>query len=77
MDTIVIFVYLVCTVSYNNSHWDSLYQNLNNSQRIWLMVSKILTNSGAAVRAQTMIYKAVFLYGSEIWVVTEAILMFL
>ena len=38
------------------------------------MIARVLTNTGATVRAQGMIYKAltqsVILYGSEIWVVT-------
>ena len=39
---------------------------------------KVMTKSGAAVRAHSMMYKSVLqkvmLYGSDIWVVTEAML---
>ena len=45
------------------------------------MVSKVLEKMGAAVRNKTIMYKAVvhngLLYGSESWVITEAIMKLL
>ena len=42
------------------------------------MVETVLRNTGATVRARTMVYKAVvqtvILYGKESWLVTEAML---
>ena len=78
MDPTVALPYLVHTVAYNNSKGVSLYQNLKKAQRQWGMVAKLMTKAGVVVRLQSMIYKAVFqtvlLYGSDVWVVTGAIL---
>ena len=72
MDPTAAFLYLVCTVAYNNGNWEALYHNLKNYRRKWGMVAKVLTKSGAVVWSQEMIYKTVvqtvLLYGSKIWV---------
>ena len=41
----------------------------------WGMTSKVLGNTGEPIKSRSMMYRAVFqvvfLYGSEIWVVTD------
>ena len=66
------FPYLGRTIRYNNSDWVALYS------RSWGLVAKVLGKIGSPIKAQAMIYKAlvqaVLLYGSEIWVVTHAMI---
>ena len=54
------FLYLGYTVSFNNSDWEALYQNLRKSLLWWDMVVKMLTRTGLAVRSRkrAIIYKA-------------------
>ena len=63
-------------VTFNNSDCSSLYINLRKAQRQWGVVAEVLGNTGVLVKAQAMMCKAVvqelILYGSEIWVVTDA-----
>ena len=72
-------LYLARTVTYNNSNWVDLYQNPKKSRRQLLMVEKLLTKAGFAVWLRVMICKAVvhtlLLYGSEICLVTGAVLI--
>ena len=55
-----------------------MYQNLRKAQRRWGMITRAMAKTGATVRDQGMIYKAVdqslLLYGSESWVVTGEML---
>ena len=66
------------TVVFNNSDWAYLHINMRKEQRLWRVVSKLLTHIGETVRAQARMYKdvlhMVLLYRSESWVVTEAVL---
>ena len=70
-----LFPYLGRTVTYNNSDWVALYINLQKSQRIWRIFSKVLGQIGALIKAQQIMYEvlvqAVLLYGSKIWLVTD------
>ena len=67
------FPYLGHTVTYNNSNWAALYQNLWKAQRWWEMVGKVVMKTGGKVRARVMLYRAivqsVLLYGRKSWVV--------
>ena len=64
--------------TYNNSDWAALYSNLSKSQSRLGMAEKFMGNTGALFKARDMMYKVVvqvvLLYGSEIWVVTDAIM---
>ena len=68
------FSYLGRTIDYNKSDWAAVYQNLRKGQMRWGMVERVLERTGATVRSQGVIYKAVahsvILYGDESWVVT-------
>ena len=65
------------TATYNNTNWASSYANLSKLQKCWGLVEKVLIQTGAHVKPQAMIYKAVIqtvlLYGCESWVVIEKI----
>ena len=54
---------------------------MNIAQRLWGVISRVLTKIGATVRARGMVYKAmeqfVLLYSSESWVVVGGVLKFL
>ena len=67
-DSFFIFLYLVFTIVFNKSDWAELYQHLSMEKRRWGMVSGVLVNVGATVRARETLYKAaaqeVLLYGS-------------
>ena len=75
------FPYLGFTVAFNNSNWAAVYQNIRKARNWWDMVEKLLKSTGATVRVQVIIYKAlvqtVLLYGKESWVVTGAMLKLL
>ena len=75
------FLYLGRTVAFNNIDWEALYHNLRKVWSWWGVVAKVLMVTGAAVRAQAMIYKAVvqtvLIYGSNRWVVTGSMLKFM
>ena len=62
------FLYLGCTIAYNNSNLVALYQNLGKTMRQWGMVLKVLEKTGSAVRARETMYKSVvqtvIFYGS-------------
>ena len=81
LDPFADFPYLCRIFAYNNIDWTDLYQNLWKAQRRWALVGKVVSKTGAMVRAQSMLYKeavqSVLLYGSESWVVTGEILKFL
>ena len=66
--------YLGRKIAYNNRDWAAVYQNLRKVRRQWEIIVGVLVKTGATVRAQGMIYKAVaqsvLLYGSNIYVVT-------
>ena len=72
------FPYLGRTVAFDNRDWTEMYENLRKAQKRWVVVAKVLTKTGATVRAQEIIYKVVLqtvlLYESDSWVVTEAML---
>ena len=75
------FPYLGRTVAYNNSNWAALYHNLWKARRRWGVVGKVVTKTGATVRAQGILYKSiiqsVLLYGSNRWVVMGSMLKLL
>ena len=70
---------MVRSVAY--SDWVALYQKSWKVQLRWAMVVKVLTNTGATLRAQGMLYKAVvqsvLLYGRNSWLMMEAMLKIL
>ena len=70
--------YLGRTITYNNSDWEALYINLRKSQRRWGVVEKVLGKMGEPIKLRAIMYKALFqemlLYGSESWVVTDAMM---
>ena len=55
----VAFPYLGRIVAYNNSDWESLYQNLRKARRWWGMVAEVVMNTRAMVRSRGLLYKAV------------------
>ena len=65
------FPYLDRLISYNNSDWLAVYQNL-------VMVAGVLERTGATVQSRGEIYKMmtqlVLLYGSKRWVMTGEML---
>ena len=73
------FHYLGHTITHNNSDWVELYRYLHKSQRRWGRVTKAMGKTGAPIKAREMMYKAVLyivlLYGSEIWVATDSMVM--
>ena len=46
------FPYLGSTVTYNNSDWAELHKNLRKAWRRWGVVGKVVTKTGATIRAQ-------------------------
>ena len=62
----------------NNSDNVEFYSNLRKAQRRWGTVEKVLGKKGAPIKDRPMMYKAilqaVLLYGSESWVVTDAMM---
>ena len=78
LEKAVDFPYLGRTFTYNNSNWEALYQNPHKSRRLWGVVGKVVTKTGAMVRLQGILYKtivqSVMIYGIYRWVVTGAAL---
>ena len=72
------FLYLGRIIVYNNSDWVVVYQNLRKARMRWIMILRVLERTGATVRAQGSMYKAVaqlvILYSSKIWVVAGEML---
>ena len=56
------------TVAYNKSNWAALYENPQKAHRRWLMVGKLVPNTGVTLLVWGILYKAVmqlvFLYRS-------------
>ena len=75
------FPYLVRTFTYNNSGCVALYANLGKVKKRWGMSVKVIIQTGEHVKLRSMLCKAVvqtvLLYGYEIWVVIDAMMMFL
>ena len=73
LETAADFPYLGFTVSYNNSYWVDLYQNLMKAWGWWGMVAKVVKKTAETVRTGGMIYKelvqTVLLYVSKSWLV--------
>ena len=73
LESVSTLPYLGRTISFNNSDWATLYQNIRNTKRRWGMMSGVLVKAGATVRARPIFYKAVvqavLIYGSESWVI--------
>ena len=67
-------MYLYQKTAYNKGDWVAVYQNLQKSRRQWGMIVRMMERTGETVRDRVAIYKAVvqsmFLYISEVWVVT-------
>ena len=72
------FPHLCRTIAYNNSIWAAVYHNLRKAWQRWVMISKVMNNMGATVQVCEVLYKVVahmvLLYGSNIWVMTGAML---
>ena len=75
------FPYLGRKIAYNKIDWAAVYLNLRKARRRWGMLLRVLERTGATVREQGAMYKAVehsvLLYGRESWVVTGEMLKFL
>ena len=69
--------YLGRTITYNNSNWTLVYQNLDKARRQRRVIVRVLAKKGAMVWACGMVYKVmtqlVLLYFSESWLVTGVI----
>ena len=78
LETTEYFPYLDLKVAFNNRDQEALYGNRRKASRRWVMVTKVITNTGSTVREWAMMYKEVIqkvlIYGSKSWVLTEAIL---
>ena len=78
LDVTTAFPYLRRMGMYNNSDWAAFYSNLRKAHRIWGMVEKVMGKTGATIKARLMVYKAlvwaVLMYGSEIWLLTDAMM---
>ena len=72
------FPYLGHTIAYYNSYWRGLYHNLSKLQRRWCMVSRFLVKMRVTVRVRETLYKlvvqTVLLYGSDRWIITDAMI---
>ena len=81
LKTTTAFHDLVCTVTFNSRCWADLQRNLWKAQWLWGVAAKVISKTGVPLKSQAMIHKAVvqvvILYGSEIWVVTDAIMVVL
>ena len=53
------FPYLGQKIAYNNSNCPEVYQNLNKARRRLEMIARVLTKTGAMVRARGLMYKTV------------------
>ena len=75
------FPYLGHKITYNNSDWVALYSNLRKDKRRWGVVATVLGKKEERIKLRAMMYKVVvhmvLLYGREIWVVTDAMMMVL
>ena len=64
-----VLLYLGQTITYNNSDWETVYLNLRKARRRWGMIARVLKRTGATMRDQVAMYKAVvqsvLLYVSE------------
>ena len=81
LEAAILFLHLRRTITYNNSDWAELHRNLRKSHGIWGMIVKVIGKTGRPIKVQVMMYKVVFqavlLYGSEIWVLEDAMMMVL
>ena len=81
LEAAILFLHLRRTITYNNIDWAELHRNLRKSHGIWGMIVKVIGKTGRPIKLQAMIYKVVFeavlLYGSEIWVLEDAMMMVL
>ena len=72
------FHYLRQKITYNNSNWPAVYQNLQKAQRWWCVIARLLKKTKETVRACWMnnntVAKLVILYVSDRWVVTGEML---
>ena len=61
--------YLGRTITYNNSYWPAVYQNMRKAQQRWGVIARVTEKTGATVQAQGTMYKAAsqffLLYVSE------------
>ena len=53
------FPYLGRTIAYNNINWEEVCLNLKKVWMRWAMISRVLERTGATVRSQGAMYKAV------------------
>ena len=44
---------------YNNIYWSALYSNLSKSQCIWVVVVKVMVNTGTPLKEWAIMYQAV------------------
>ena len=68
LEPVLSFMYLDCTIAYNNINWVAVYHNLLKARQWWGMIFKVLKKTGATVWARRILYKVVtqtvLLYGS-------------
>ena len=58
LEPVAEFTYLCYTVAYNNSNWEALYQNLRKARRKWVMVGKVVMNTGVTAQERVILYKS-------------------
>ena len=75
------FLYLGQKITYYNSDWMAVYQNLRKARRRWGIIARVMAKTVSTVRGQGVMYKVMsqplLLYGSDSWVVTGGMLKFL
>ena len=52
LESAATFLYLVCTIVYNNSDWEALEHNMGKAWSRWDMVLKVLEKKGVTVWAR-------------------------
>ena len=76
IETVTEFKYLGRVVEKNDDDWPTVNRNIKRARISWGRICRILSREGANPKAMASIYKAVvqavLLYGSESWVLTQA-----
>jgi hypothetical protein len=78
IDSVDVFRYLGRPMSADDSDWPAVQYNITKARARWAQVSRVLVRDGATPKISALFYKAVcmsvLLFGSETWVLTEAII---
>ena len=74
LGTVTLFNYLIRVMTAGGDDWMAVASNLRKAWKSWLRITRILGREGADPRVSRMFFKvvfqAVFLFGSETWVLT-------